>query len=119
MTGGLFNARERSVGRDGFFALLVVHSEPDDAQHEYGEHGDIQQCVNHTPLPLADSDPTRARKIPSGSRHWSGKIKLRPRGDRETAAPRSHHINCVLQMWLGQSCAALAGRCVLNYSRQK
>jgi hypothetical protein len=53
------------------FVACPIHTEDDDAQHEDGEHGDIQQCVNHGPpnVPLAENDPTLPRKIPFGSRH--------------------------------------------------
>jgi len=46
-----------------------MHTEPDDAQHQQREHGDIQQCVDHgstnahCPSPLL-LDRSRARKIP-------------------------------------------------------
>jgi hypothetical protein len=31
--------------------MRPVDTEPSDAQHQHREHGDIQQCVNHTSLP--------------------------------------------------------------------
>jgi hypothetical protein len=70
-----------SLGSPKPFLTCPIDTESHDAQHEDREHGEIQQCVNHTlpthALPLADSDLTPARKIPFGNRHWSGKIKLR------------------------------------------
>jgi len=60
---------------------MAVHTESNNAQHDDGKRGDIQQCVNHTAtythaLPLGGRDLTPVRKIPFGSRHWSEKIKL-------------------------------------------
>jgi hypothetical protein len=45
-----------------------VRTEPDDAQDQHCERGEIQQCINHTKrIAVCHYDLSQTRKIPGGN----------------------------------------------------